>query len=212
MNRIRKIICIGANCIAADITTTICIREKSPMDNVANFSISKSYTLFNKEIMKFFFKYKYSKRKSTDLEKKDFHFDDNVYTFRNGCSIVHNDFENKKYRHSLKKRLLLFKKYYKKSQKDDSLWYIYSLDYDDEFLTDIDLIKIYKTLPECCRRRLICIGIRGRNPLFEKYFNYYLDCGKEEDYKWHDKIQALSIIEQLELKYNLHFIIPEGIR
>lgn len=54
MKDIKKVICIGANCIAADITKSLGIREKGPMDNIANFPISKAYLLFNKEIKKNF--------------------------------------------------------------------------------------------------------------------------------------------------------------
>ena len=206
MKEIKKIICIGANCIAADITKSLGIREKGPMDNIANFSISKAYLLFNKEITKYFFKYKYLKRDASKIEKEKWHFEEKVFEFRSGFSIVHNNFENKKFRFSLRKRLRNFSKFYNKSKKDNSLWYIYSLNFEDKYLNEIELTKIYKTLPECCSERLICIGIRERTSLFEKYFNYYIELASEENFNWGDSAQAEYIASELFKKYQIKII------
>jgi len=203
MKDIKKVICIGANCIAADITKSLGIREKGPMDNIANFPISKAYLLFNKEIKKEFFKYRYKKRDAVKVEKEKWHFEEKIFEFRSGFSIVHNNFESKKFRFSLRKRIKNFSRFYKKSKKDNSLWYIYSLNFEDKYLNDIELTKIYKTLPKCCTERLICIGIRERNPLFEKYFKYYLELPTENDFKWGDTIQAEYFASELLKKYQI---------
>lgn len=200
---INKIICIGANCIAANFTKSLGIRKKGPMDNIANFPISKAYLLFNNEIKKAFFKYKYEKRKSTEKEKNIFHYEDSVFSFKHGFSVVHNDFSKLSFRISLRKRILAFQRYYKKSIKDTSLWYVYSLNSEDEYLTDIDLIKIYKTLPKCCTSRLICLGIRAHNSLFEKYFNFYIELDNEKEFKWHDETQARILANELQEKYGI---------
>lgn len=53
--------------------------------------------------------------------------------------------------------------------------------------------EIIKKLPECCINRLLCIGMRGKNTLFEKYFKYYLEFD-ETQYKWHNRNQAYEIL------------------
>ena len=46
MRQIKKIISIGSNCIATDWAHFLGIREKSPVDNFAEFQIWKSSSLF----------------------------------------------------------------------------------------------------------------------------------------------------------------------
>lgn len=211
MKIIKKVICIGSNCIAADIMHSVGLREPSPVDNISCFNIWKSHSLFDGEFKKLLFRFPYEERKSTEQEKKQFFYGNKVFKFCRGFYIVHNDFESKKFKKSIKKRIKNFIKYYKKSLKDESLWYVYSLNIDDENLTEVFFEQLLPSLPKICRDRLICIGMRGHNSLFEKYFTYYLDCGREEDYKWHDKSESLYFIRQLEKKYNLQFVFSEGI-
>lgn len=212
MVEIKKIICIGSNCIVADIMNSVGIREPSPVDNISNFNIWKSHTLFDDEFEKLLFCFPYEVRDSTERERELFFYGKKVYKFKRGFYIVHNDFESKIFQQSLKKRISNFKSYYKRSLKDDSLWYVYSLNGDDVNLTDEYMQQLLPSIPDCCKSRLICLGMRGKNDLFKKYFKYYIDCGSEENFKWHDKIQALSFIEELEEKFDLHFVLPEGIR
>ena len=206
---IKKVICIGSNCIAADIMHSVGIREPGPVDNISCFNIWKSHALFDGEFKKLLFKYPYEVRYSTRQEKDEYSYENKVFRFRRGFYIVHNDFESKKFQKSIKKRIKDFKKYYKKSIKNENLWFVYSLNLDDGNLTDEYFQQLLPSLPKECKERLICLGMRGHNNLFEKYFSYYLDCGSEKDYKWHDKENALFFIKKLEQKYNLKFIIPE---
>ena len=211
MNEIKKVICIGSNCIAADIMHSVGMREASPVDNISCFNIWKSHSLFDEEFKNLLFKLPYEVRYSTEQEQRKYFYEKKVFRFHRGFYIVHNDFESQKFKKSIKKRIKNFKKYYKQSLRDDGLWYVYSLNLDDENLIDEYFNQLLPSLPQVCRSRLICLGMRGHNPLFEKYFKYYLDCGEEESYKWHDKKTALLIINQLEKKYDLKFLLPEGI-
>ncbi len=208
--QIRKIICIGSNCIAADMTAALGIRVPSPVDNISGFNIWKAHFLFDGGIKKLLFKYPYEVRDSTDDEKGKWHYWDKVFKFKRGFYIVHNDFEDKVFQKSIKKRIKEFRKYYRKSLKDDSLWYIYSLSLDDENLTPEFMEQLIPSLPECCQKRLICIGMRGKNPLFRDYFNYYVEFENEDDYHWRDKNQAWKILSVLEKSCGVKFITEEG--
>ena len=95
--------------------------------------------------------------------------------------------------------------YYKLSQKEKTLWYVYCLNFDDDTIDDSFMQEIIKKLPECCINRLLCIGMRGKNTLFEKYFKYYLEFD-ETQYKWHNRNQAYEILRQFENKYDLKFL------
>lgn len=207
MKRIKKVMCIGANCIAADIMASLNLREPGPVDNISCFNIWKSHCLFDGELKKLLFKFPYEVRASTEQEKEQFFYEEKVFRFRRGFYIVHNDFESKKFRKSIRLRIKKFNEFYKKSLKDESLWYVYCLNLDDENLTDEYFQQLLPSLPEVCRSRLICLGMRGHNDLFNKYFHYYLDCGYEQNFKWHDKEQALYFIRLLEQKYEIQFEI-----
>ncbi len=124
---IKKVICIGSNCIAADITNSLGIRVPSPVDNISGFNIWKSHFLFDKGIKSLFFKYPYEVRNSTEYEKEKWHYSEKVFKFKRGFYIVHNNFENFTFKRSLKKRIRDFYKYYLKSRKNKSLWYIYRM-------------------------------------------------------------------------------------
>ena len=208
--QIRKVICIGSNCIAADMTAALGIRVPSPVDNISGFNIWKSHFLFDGGIKKLLFKYPYEKRDATEAEKNKWHYWDKVFKFKRGFYIVHNDFENKDFQKSIKRRIRNFKKYYRQSKKDDTLWYIYSLNLDDANLTAEYMEQLIPSLPECCRERLNCIGMRGKNPLFRDYFKYYVEFDDEDDYRWHDRNQILSILSVLEKSCGVKFITEEG--
>lgn len=203
MKKISKLLCIGSNCLAADFTKFLGVREKGPVDNFSKFNIWKSQDLFSTEFKKDIFKSQYKIQKATPEEKQTYFYKDEIFVFDKGFSIVHSDFRTRKFRKSIKHRIRSFKKYYKKSQKDDSLWYIYSLDYEDAFLDANSLFRIKKSLPQECSDRLIVLGIRAKNPLFKDYFNYYLELDSEKNYKWGDKSQGIEIATRLEKEYNL---------
>jgi len=205
MVKIKQIMSIGANCIAADIIKTLNLRKQGPVDNMNGVNICNSHMLFENKISDVFFKFPYKKRVSTSFERANYHFEDVIYNFEYGIEIVHNNFESKKFKKSLKKRIFSFNRYYKKSRRHESLWYMYSLNFNDEQLTEKDLQKIAKRLPDCCKNRLICIGMRVKNPLFEKYFKYYLECGEESEYKWNNRDCSERIFRKLEEKYGLQF-------
>lgn len=203
MIQINKIISIGGNCISFDFTKHLGVRECGPVDNFAEFNIWKSAALFSNEIKKNIFKEKYQTRIATETEKKQFYFCSKVYTFEKGFRIVHNDFESKKFKSNLKKRIRNFHKYYKRSLKDDTLWYVYSLDYLDSELSENSLYRIKNELPKNVTSHLICLGIRAKNPLFQKYFNYYVELDSEGIYRWGDKSQGIEIANLLEQKYQI---------
>ncbi|MCR4735991.1 MAG: hypothetical protein K5829_13405 [Treponema sp.] len=77
---------------------------------------------------------------------------------------------------------------------------------DDENLTREYMEQIFPSLPKCCRNRLICIGIRGKNPLFKEYFKYYIEFESEDNYKWHDKLNSYAIAERLRTEFGLEII------
>lgn len=203
MKEINKIICIGANCISLDFSKTLGIREKGPVDNFAGFNIWNSPLLFNNEFKKIMFKDNYTVRQATPFELQKYFFNERIFVFEKGFSIVHNNFESLRFRYGLKKRIWNFHKYYKASQIDESLWYVYSLDYLDINLTENNLYKIKSSLPKNVVSHLICLGIRARNPLFKKYFNYYIEFENEQAYLWGDKMQAIKIANLLEKKYQI---------
>lgn len=205
MKKIKKLISIGSNCISANIIKSVGMREPGPVDNLNGVNVWKSQYLFSSEIKIIFFNLPYKFRKSSDFEKEKYHFLDKIYLFQHGIEIVHNNFESKKFQKSLKKRISRFHNYYRKSKKDDSLWYIYSLNPEDENLTDGEFQKIVSLLPDCCKSRLICIGIRAKNPLFEKYFKYYIEYGNEKDFKWDNRNYSEKIMKELSKKYELDF-------
>ena len=187
------------------MTAALGIRVPGPVDNISGFNIWKSHFLFDGGIKKLLFNYPYEKRDSTDSEKNKWHYWDKVFKFRRGFYIVHNDFEDKQFRKSIKKRIKNFKKYYKQSLKDESMWYIYSLSLDDENLTSEYFEELLPSLPECCRNRLICIGMRGKNPLFKEYFKYYVEFDNEDNYHWGDKDQIKEIFSELEKSCGIIF-------
>lgn len=206
MIEIEKVICIGANCIAADIMHSIKLRIVSPVDNLSSFNIWKSHLLFSGRLKKTLFSEDYDVRPSTLFEKETYYYFDKVFSFNHGFYIVHNDFENKVFRNSLKKRIKMFRKYYKISLKNDSCWYIYSLEKEDSEIDESFMQQIFETIPKVCRERLLCLGIRGKNPLFEKYFKYYVEIN-EKDHIWGNYKNALSIIHLFEKKYDMQFKI-----
>lgn len=208
--KITKLLCIGSNCIAADITTSLGVREPGPVDNFSCVNIWKSHLLFNNGIYKILFKDGYKERESTDFEKFKYHYIDKVFSFNQGIYIVHNNFEDEQFKNSLKRRIRAFHRYYFKSKFNKHLWYVYTLNPEDKNLAYIHFVKIKKSLPKCCSSRLICIGMRGKNPLFEKFFNYYIEFDNEENFKWHNKEQAKQIFaDELKRKYNLEIITEQ---
>lgn len=204
MKTIKKVICIGSNCYAADITNSLNLRVSSPIDNISEFNIWKSYLLFTGKIYKVLFHEDYEIRPSSDHEKNYYRFWDTVFTFNHNFKIVHSNFLDKKYQKAIKRRIKLFKKFYKVSIYDESLWYIYSLESNDSFIDEKFMNQIYESLPEVCRSRLICLGIRGKNPLFKKFFKYYLEF-EENTFKWNDRKQAQLIFDKFTEKFNLQF-------
>lgn len=211
MNRqeIKTLICIGSNCIASDLTSSLKIRFPSPVDNFSSFNIWKSHLLFSGKIKKSLFKEDYEVRPSTEFEKLNYYYFDRVFSFNHSFDIVHNDFENKKYQIRLQRRIKNFKKYCNLAKDADDLWFIYSLDNEDENIDNVFMKQIMDTLPDFCKERLICIGMRAKNQLFQKYFKYYLEFN-ESEYKWHDKNHAKKIIKRYEEQYGLKFNIPLG--
>lgn len=204
MIEIKKLISIGSNCIGTDILHFANLRIPSPVDNFSGFNIWKAYLLFNKEIKRSLFHEDYESRPATSIEKERFFYFQKVFTFNHNFMIVHNDFENKKFQKALKKRIQLFYNYYKLSLKEPTLWYVYSLDENDKYIDENFMKEIISTLPDCCKNRLICIGMRGKNSLFAKYFKYYLEFD-ELKYNWHSEEQARNIMKQYELSFNLKF-------
>lgn len=203
MKQVNKVISIGANCLSLDFSKFLGIREKSPVDNFSGFNIWKAPALFTKEFKKDLFRSSYKTRKATDFELKRYYFNKIVFDFEKGFSIVHNDFESRRFRHSLKKRIRIFHKYYKKSLTDDSLWYVYSLDKMDAGLNENSLFRIKNELPKNVVSHLIILAIRTKNPLFKKYFNYYVELDGEEKYRWGDKSQGIEIADILEKQYQI---------
>ena len=204
MKAINKLISIGSNCIGTDIIHFAGLRVPSPVDNFSGFNIWKSHLLFNKKIKKALFKEDYEIRPATKMEKEKYAYFPKVFTFNHNFAIVHNDFHNVKFQKALKNRIQLFYDYYQLSLNENSLWYIYSLEENDKYIDDNFMYEIMRSLPDCCKNRLICIGMRGKNSLFEKYFKYYLEFD-EAKYTWHNIIQSQNIIKQYELAFNLKF-------
>ncbi len=200
---IKKVMAIGANCYGADFTKVLGVREKGPVDNIADFNIWKSPTLFNNQFKNDVFKAKYIIKQSSDVQIEKYHFFKNIFSFPNGMNIVHNDFRQLKYRMSLKKRIRKFHRYYKKSLTRNDLWYIYSLDYSDSSLSENRVMQLRNQLPAVCADRLIVLGIRAHNELFKKYFKYYVELDNEEIYRWGDKTQGIEIANLLEKKYQV---------
>ena len=203
MESVNKIISIGSNCISLDFPKYLGVRERGPVDNFAGFNIWNSPLLFNNEFKKAVFCDKYKSRPATAFELKKYYFEEKVFVFEKGFSIVHNNFESHRFRHGLKKRIHNFHKYYKASLKDSSLWYLYSLDYSDVNLSENNLYRIKAALPKNVASHLICLGIRAKNPLFQKYFKYYVEWDNEEIYRWGDKTQGIEIANLLEKKYHV---------
>lgn len=203
MESVNKIISIGSNCISLDFPKYLGVRERGPVDNFAGFNIWNSPLLFNNEFKKAVFCDKYKSRPATAFELKKYYFEEKVFVFEKGFSIVHNNFESHRFRHGLKKRIHNFQKYYKASLKDSSLWYLYSLDYSDVNLSENNLYRIKAALPKNVASHLICLGIRAKNPLFQKYFKYYVEWDNEEIYRWGDKTQGIEIANLLEKKYQV---------
>ena len=206
---IKKLISIGANCIGADFSKSLGIREKGPVDNIAHFNIWKSFSLFDDTFKKYIFKSKYLIRDSSDIEINKYNFYKKKFIFDSGIMIVHNNFKSYKFKKSLRKRIRVFKRYYKRSLKDKTLWYLYSLEISDELL-DINRIKqIKESLPPSCTERMIVLGIRAHNKRFRDVFNYYFELEDETQYKWTDKSQAFSIMKSLESEYKINFVLDD---
>lgn len=203
MKSINKVISIGANCISLDFSKFLGIRERGPVDNFAGFNLWNSATLFNNELKKTLFRSKFEIRNASEFELKQYFFNSKIFVFEKGFSIVHNDFTSLKFRHDLKKRINDFHRYYKQSLRDESLWYVCSLDFLDSGLSENNLYKIKESLPKRVSSHLICLGIRAKNPLFENYFNYYVDFINEDKYRWGDKTQGMEIANFLEQKYQI---------
>ncbi len=204
MNEINKLISIGSNCIGTDIIHFAGLRVPSPVDNFSGFNIWKAYLLFNKSIKQSLFKEEHETRPSTIMEKEKYFYFSHVFTFNHNYMIVHNDFTDLKFQRNLKKRIQLFYNYYKLSLKEPSLWYAYSLDLNDQCIDENFMKEIIISLPECCKNRLICIGMRGKNPLFAKYFKYYLEFD-ETNYTWHNVKKSQSIVKEYEIAFGLKF-------
>lgn len=205
MTEIRKVISIGSNCIVADVAHFAGIRIPGPVDNFSSFNIWKAHLLFERKLSKSLFHEDYDVRPSTVYEKETYFYAENVYVFNHNYYIVHNDFKNNNFQKALKKRLKLFNDYYQLSQREPSLWYMYSLEFDDDKIDEEFMNIIINSLPECCVNRLLCIAMRGKNKLFEKYFKYYVEF-EEKDYEWHSKKQSLKILQLFEKKYGLKFV------
>lgn len=204
MNTINKLISIGSNCIGTDIIHFAGLRVPSPVDNFSGFNIWKSHLLFNNELKHSLFNEGYESRPSTITEKEKYFYFSRVFTFNHNFMIVHNNFTDSKFQKALKKRIKLFSSYYKLSLKEPTLWYVYSLEDNDKYIDEEYMKEIVSKIPDCCRNRLICIGMRGKNSLFSKYFKYYLEFD-ETNYNWHNINQAKNILKQYELAFNLKF-------
>lgn len=204
MKKIKKVICIGGNCYAANITHHIGVRVPSFCDNVANFNIWKSHLLFENKLKDVLFCTPVIIRKSTESEIKNYRYGEYVYTFSEAFSIVHDNFNSLSYKSSCLQRIELFKNFVNESKNNDSLWYIYSLEYGDEKLTDKELKEIFEKLPIFCRNKLICLGVIHKNKLFKNYFNYYLEI-EEKEYSW-DSEYSFLIKKRIENELGLTFI------
>ncbi len=205
METIKRIINLGSNCIGTDWINSIKLREKSPVDNFAEFRLSSSVNLFNGKINNYILNNQYIKRKSTLEEKQKYFFRNEIFIFPEGFSIVHNDFESRKFRKEFKKRIRIFNRFCKKAKNNNSFWFIYSLSKEDENLSLEDINRLKNGLPKYVSDKLICLGIRGNNPGFKNVFKYYYAINKEEDFSWHDKDQAFSIVQYFETTYKLKF-------
>ncbi len=203
MNEINKLISIGSNCIGTDIIHFAGLRVPSPVDNFSGFSIKNSDLLFSGKLKNVLFKEKYKIRWSTEFEKEKYNYFDKVFSFREDFHIVHNDFESKNFQKSIKIRIRNFKKYYNLSRENKNLWYIYSLDSCDATLDEDFLKTIKNKLPECCRTKLICLGIREKNKLFKDFFPY-LEFN-ESEYIWHDVRIAKYILNEYERSFEIKF-------
>lgn len=204
MKEINKLISIGSNCIGTDIIHFAKLRVPSPVDNFSGFNIWKSHLLFNKRINRSLFREDYESRPSTKTEREKYFYFSKVFIFNHNFMIVHNDFENSRFQKALKKRIQLFYRYYRLSLNEPSLWYVYSLEENDKYIDEDFMKEIINTLPEPCRNRLICIGMRGKNQIFKKYFKYYLEFD-ESNYKWHNTSESQNIMKQYELAFGLKF-------
>lgn len=202
---IRKVLSIGANCFGADFTNALGVREKGPVDNIADFNIWNSPTLFSSKFQKDVFHSKYIIKKATDEQIQKYNFFPTIFNFPNGMNIVHNNFKKINFKFSLLRRIINLKKYYKKSIKRQDYWYVYSLDFLDAELSENRVKQLCYQLPEACRAKLIILAIRARNEFFKKYFKYYLELDNEKEYRWKNKMQAEEIAELLLQKYNLSF-------
>ena len=202
---IRKVLSIGANCFGADFTSALGVREKGPVDNIADFNIWNSPTLFSSKFQKDVFLSKYIIKKATDEQIQKYNFFPTIFNFPNGMNIVHNNFKDLKFKFSLLRRIINFKKYYKKSIKRQDYWYVYSLDSLDAELSENRVKQLRYQLPEACRDKLIILAIRAHNDFFKKYFKYYIELDNEKEYRWKNKRQAEEIAGLLFQKYNLSF-------
>ena len=109
-----------------------------------------------KGIKKLLFFYPHKVRESTESEKEKYHYWDKIFMFKRGFYIVHNNFDDRHFKKSINRRINGFYKYYKKSRKNESLWYIYSAGCNAFFLWNSSF---------CCRSP--CPRHPHENPLWK---------------------------------------------
>lgn len=183
---INKFLCIGSACEGLFMTKKLGLRYTGPVDNLGLRGFKYTYKLFNNEFYNQVISNEYTLDSNNVWDSnypvtyfginKNFKTADTYF-------MMHNDYRLQKTRNELIKRLKLLNKYIDNAKNDKSLFFIYSIIYEDEYISDKDIIETLNKLPEFVKNRLLVLDSgRFKNKcILENYFPIFKDSIRNTD-------------------------------
>lgn len=197
---INKILSIGSCCEGLFMTKKLGLRYPGPVDNLGLKGFKYTYKLFNNEFYKSVILNEYSFWKRDNIYYNPWEENNHPVTFfginknfdnTDNYFMMHNDYRQDKVKKELIKRIKSFYKYIDHARYDKSLFFIYSIIYEDENITDNEIQQTLEILPDYVKNRLIILecGRLHSKCAIENYFPVF-----------HDKIRETNDIA-LKLKF-----------
>jgi len=163
MNKIEKIISIGASCDSMFFCNQLNLRTKGPVDNMIGY-FKYVYKLFNDDFLKSIINNNYS-FSNTNI------WDDYELCQFDGYQMIHNDFKLKKTKIELLNRIQVFNEYCKEASKNNNYFFVYSTIHTDHYLIKSDIINTFIMLPDYVKKRLLFVNGRMTEKNFSEIFN-----------------------------------------
>lgn len=200
--KINKIMSIGSCCDSMFLCDHLGLREKGPVDNMGTCSnsITDVIKLFNGDFLK-------SIITNNFYYKNENPFAENIpMCFFDGYFMMHNDYRLKKTKITLLERLQKFYNYCKLAEHNKNYFFIYSIIWNDERISNIQHQKILNYLPKYVKNRLIIINGRLKRWNFEteSFYNEYINISNYPIFYYDtDELKIKTNKEDIINKFNL---------